>query len=103
MDRTNIDDRLLHGIVLAAGDGRRLERYVQEIKGEPLPKQYVNLIGRHSMLEHTFHRADKLIPKKQLLTVVSRRHLLRADVCRQLAGRPRETLVVQPANKETGP
>jgi len=103
MDTTNVDDRLLHGIVLAAGEGKRLQPYVQEIRGEALPKQYVNLIGRRSMLEHTFHRAEKLIPAEQIFTVVSRRHLLRADVCRQLASRPRETLIMQPANKETGP
>lgn len=35
--------------------------------------------------------------------VLSRWHLLRGDICRQLASRPRETLIVQPANKETGP
>ena len=103
LDTTNVDDRLLHGIVLAAGEGKRLQPYVQEIRGEALPKQYVNLIGRRSMLEHTFHRAEKLIPAEQIFTVVSRRHLLRADVCRQLASRPRETLIMQPANKETGP
>src|SRR5215468_11327955 len=103
MDTSSVDDWLVHGIVLAAGEGRRLQLYVQEIRSEPLPKQYVNLIGRRSMLEHTFHRAERLIPAKQILTVVSRGHLLRADVCRQLASRPRETLIVQPANKETGP
>jgi mannose-1-phosphate guanylyltransferase len=103
MGTTNVDNRLLHGIVLAGGEGRRLELYVQEIKGEALPKQYINVIGRRSMLEHTFHRAEKLISKEQILTVVSRRHLLCAEVCRQLASRPRETLIVQPANKETGP
>jgi mannose-1-phosphate guanylyltransferase len=103
MDSTNVDDRLLHGIVLAAGEGKRLQPYVQEIRGEALPKQYVNLIGRRSMLEHTFHRAEKLIPAEQIFTVVSRRHLLRAEVCLQVASRPRETLIVQPANKETGP
>jgi mannose-1-phosphate guanylyltransferase len=103
MDTTNVDDRLLHGIVLAGGEGTRLQLYVQEIKGEPLPKQYVNLIGRRSMLEHTFHRAEKLIPAEQIFTVVSRRHLLRTEICLQVASRPRETLIVQPANKETGP
>ena len=34
-------------------------------------------LGRRSMLERTFHRAEKLIPAEQILTVVSRRHLLR--------------------------
>lgn len=102
MHTTNLDERI-HGIVLAAGEGKRLEAYVQELIGEPLPKQYVQLIGNRSMLEHTFRRAEKLIPAEQILTVVDRGHLLRADVCRQLASRPRETLIVQPANKETGP
>jgi mannose-1-phosphate guanylyltransferase len=54
MDTTNVGDRLLHGIVLAAGERKRLQPYVQEIRGEALPKQYVNLIGRRSMLDHTF-------------------------------------------------
>jgi mannose-1-phosphate guanylyltransferase len=103
MDRANVDNSLLYAIVLAAGDGRRVQLYIEEIRGEPLPKQYVNFIGRRSMLEHTFHRAEKLTPSHQIFTVVSRRHLLRADICRQLASRPRETLIVQPANKETGP
>lgn len=93
----------LHGIVLAAGEGKRLEPYVQEITGEPLPKQYVNLIGKRSMLEDTFHRAEKLIPQERLLTVVSRQHLLHTEVRRQIASRPIDTIVMQPANKDTGP
>jgi mannose-1-phosphate guanylyltransferase len=103
IDTRSVDDGLVHGIVLAAGEGKRLQRYVQEMRGEALPKQYVNLAGRRSMLEHTFNRAEKIISRERIFTVVSRGHLLRADVCRQLASRPRETLIVQPANKETGP
>jgi mannose-1-phosphate guanylyltransferase len=75
MYATNLDERI-HGIVLSAGEGKRLESYVQEIIGEPLPKQYVQLIGNHSMIENTFYRAEKLIPPERLLTVVSRQHLL---------------------------
>jgi mannose-1-phosphate guanylyltransferase len=44
-----------------------------------------------------------LIPAEQILTVVSRQHLAHAEVRRQLAARPREILIVQPANKKTGP
>jgi mannose-1-phosphate guanylyltransferase len=80
-----------------------LRSYVQQLRGEELPKQYVNFVGRRSMLEHTFHRAEKLIPAERILTVVSRPHLAYAEARRQLAARPRETLIVQPANKETGP
>jgi mannose-1-phosphate guanylyltransferase len=101
INATSLDDRFLRGLVLAGGEGRRLQSYVQQLRGEELPKQYVNFIGRRSMLEHTFHRAEKLIPAERIFTVVSRPHLAHAEVRRQLAARPRETLIVQPVNKET--
>ena len=103
MEATGFDNRLIRGLVLAGGDGRRLQPYVQEIRGETLPKQFVNFVGRHSMVEQTFRRVERLIPPDQILTVVTRQHLLHPDVCRQLAYRHSETVVVQPSNKETGP
>ncbi len=91
------------GLVLSAGDGTRLKNYVRERCGVDLPKQYVNFIGRRSMLEHTFDRAEKLIPARQILTVVSQDHLRFTEVQRQLKNRPSENVIVQPINKETGP
>lgn len=91
------------GIVLAAGEGTRLRSFVLQLKGKSLPKQYVNFIGSRSMLEHTFQRAEKMIPSDRLFTVVSRDHLAHSEVRRQLAGRPEGTVVLQPENKETGP
>lgn len=93
----------LWGIVLAAGDGKRLEPLVQSLRGDALPKQFVNFIGTRSMLEHTFDRAEKLIPRERLLVVVSREHLKYPEVRRQLAGRMKNTVVVQPENKDTAP
>jgi mannose-1-phosphate guanylyltransferase len=55
------------------------------------------------MLEHTFHRAERLIPPERLFTVVNRDHLGHLEVKRQLLGRVPGTVVVQPVNKETGP
>jgi mannose-1-phosphate guanylyltransferase len=91
------------GLVLSAGDGKRLQSYVRRLRGLDLPKQYVNFIGRRSMLEHTFDRAEKLIPARRILTVVSRGHLRFTEVRRQLENRPSENVIVQPVNKETGP
>lgn len=91
------------GIVLAAGDGMRLRPLIHRLRGDALPKQYVNFIGTRSMLEHTLHRAEKLIPPERLFTVVSESHLDYPEVRRQLRGRPRETVVLQPENRETGP
>ena len=91
------------GLVLAAGDGTRLQEHVQQMLGRRLPKQYVNFIGRRSMIEHTFKRAETLIARQNILTIVGKHHLLQVEVRRQLAARHPGTVVVQPANKETGP
>jgi mannose-1-phosphate guanylyltransferase len=93
----------LWGLVLAAGDGKRLQPYIREIRGTDLPKQYVNFVGRRSMLEHTYQRSEMLIPRQQILTIVSKQHLRYREVQRQLGGQNADTVIVQPANKETGP
>jgi len=77
----------LWGLVLAGGEGKRLEEYVRQLRGESLPKQYVNFIGTRSMLEHTFDRAERLIPRQRILTIVSKHHLSLPDVRRQLSSR----------------
>ena len=91
------------GIVLAAGEGKRLRPFVQKLRGDTLPKQYVNFIGRRSMLEHTFHRAHKLVPAERLVTVVSERHLDHVEVRRQLSRQPPGCVIMQPDNRETAP
>jgi mannose-1-phosphate guanylyltransferase len=68
-----------------------------------LPKQYVNFIGKRSMLEHTFHRAQKMIPAERLFTVVSQSHLQHPEITGQLSGQPIGRIVEQPANRDTGP
>jgi len=91
------------GVVLAAGEGRRLQPLVRRLRGDDLPKQYVRFIGRRSMLEHTFDRIEKLIPREHIFTVVSPDHLYYPDARRQLSARSRGTVIAQPENKDTGP
>jgi len=104
---TRIDEQQrrnsLWGLVLAAGDGKRLQNYIRHTHAADLPKQYVNLVGQRSMLEHTFDRAEQLIPPTRILTVVGQHHLKHGEVRRQLARRVRDNVIVQPDNKETGP
>lgn len=90
-------------IILAAGEGKRLQPLVQQLRGDTLPKQYVNFVGTRSMLEHTFRRAEMLIQPERLFTIVSQHHLEYPDALRQLLSRPQETVIAQPENKETGP
>jgi mannose-1-phosphate guanylyltransferase len=89
--------------VLAAGAGERLRPFIHQLTGNTLPKQYVNIIGTRSMLEHTFHRAEKLIPRERLFTVVSQHHLDYREVRRQLSSRPTKNVVVQPEDRGTLP
>jgi mannose-1-phosphate guanylyltransferase len=91
------------GIVLAGGEGRRLQTFIYRLKGVNLPKQYVNFVGSHSMLERTFERAEKLILPDHLFTVVNQGHLQFPEVKQQLSSRPQGTVVMQPQNRETGP
>jgi mannose-1-phosphate guanylyltransferase len=91
------------GIVLSAGDGRRTQEVVRQRRGDDLPKQYINFVGSRSMLEHTWDRAESLIPAQRLFVVIAKKHLKFREVHRQLALRPPQSLVVQPANKETAP
>jgi mannose-1-phosphate guanylyltransferase len=91
------------GIVLAAGDGNRLRPFVEKLRGCAIPKQYVNFIGKRSMLEHTFSRAQKMIPAERLFTVVSESHVRHPEVARQLSSWPMVSIVEQPDNRDTGP
>jgi mannose-1-phosphate guanylyltransferase len=58
----------LCGLVLAGGEGQRLRPFVKRLRGDALPKQYVNFSGSRLMLEHTYSRAEKLIPRERLFT-----------------------------------
>ena len=99
----NNQDGLICGIVLAGGEGRRLQPFIKSLGKGTLPKQYVNLLGTHSMLEHTLRRAEKLIPPERVLTVITEPHLRYPEVREQCSNRPKDTVIVQPENKETAP
>jgi mannose-1-phosphate guanylyltransferase len=96
-------DLLLCGIVLAGGEGKRLRPFVHLLRQDLLPKQYVNFIGTRSMLEHTFHRAEKLIPPQRVFAVINQSHLQFSEAKAQVSRRLSDTMIVQPENKETAP
>ncbi len=96
-------DSLACALVLAGGEGKRLRPFVHLLRGDLLPKQYVNFIGRRSMLEHTLERAEKLAAAQRVFTVIDKSHLIFPEVRHQLATRCPATTIVQPANKETAP
>jgi mannose-1-phosphate guanylyltransferase len=90
-------------LVLAGGEGKRLRPFIHLLRRDLLPKQYVNFIGRRSMLEHTIDRAEKLVSSRNVFTIINKSHLVFADVRRQIAKRNPQTVIVQPQNRETAP
>ena len=81
-------ERQVCGIVLAGGEGKRLQSFIKRLRGDTLPKQFVNFIGRRSMLEHTFLRAEMFMPSDRVFTVVNGSHLKYPEVRRQISSRP---------------
>lgn len=89
------------GLVLAGGDGVRLQALTRALTGVPIPKQYCRLAGNRSMLEATLARIRPLFRPSRTLTLVNRDHLpLAEDQVRTL---PASNLLVQPQNRDTGP
>lgn len=91
----------LWAIVLAAGRGTRLATVTRALCGRDLPKQFVALTSRRTLLQETMDRIAPLIPPERTVVVVSDVH---ADLARaQLADYPGVEIVVQPADRGTGP
>ncbi len=87
------------GVILAGGDGTRLQRLARLICGDDRPKQFCPLIGNETLLEQTRQRAERSIPPEQILVPVTRSH--RAFYLQERGIRPSQR-IVQPANKGTG-
>jgi len=90
----------LWGIVLAGGEGTRLQNLVRRIYGYDRPKQYCTFVGTRSLLRHTIDRAAMLIPHKRILAVVNRSHS--EYVLEELGVNPSIEIMEQPAPRETG-
>jgi mannose-1-phosphate guanylyltransferase len=90
-----------YAIVLAGGNGTRMEDFVYQVYGCRHPKQYVAFTGKRSMIQHTLDRVEMLIPRGKILVVVDSKHRDIIDV--QLKERPPETVIFQPHNRETAP
>ncbi|MGH3056458.1 MAG: sugar phosphate nucleotidyltransferase, partial [Gaiellaceae bacterium] len=88
-------------LVLAGGDGKRLQALTEAITGAPIPKQYCRIVGERSLLESTLARTGHLVPRDRTLVIINHDHL---DIAReQLSTLPARSVLVQPRNCDTGP
>ena len=89
----------LWGIVLAGGEGKRLQEFIRKRYGTERPKQYSAIIGKRTMLRHTLDRVERIIPPKQLQIVVARKH--RKYLPEVLKEREKKAVLFTPENRES--
>jgi mannose-1-phosphate guanylyltransferase len=91
--------KYLWGIILAGGDGNRLQKFVERLYGYNRPKQYCTIVGTRSLIKHTLDRAQMFIPPERLITVVNSHH--DEYVSEEIGDQPTETIIEQPCNRDT--
>ena len=88
-------------VILAGGDGTRLQSMTRAITGDNRPKQFVPVIGGSTLLNQTRQRVALSIEPDQTLVVVTRKH---RRFYKPLANEiSRDLLLEQPLNKGTAP
>jgi mannose-1-phosphate guanylyltransferase len=87
------------GIVLAGGEGKRLQEFIRDRYGMERPKQYSAIIGKRSMLRHTLDRIEKIIPPKQLQIVIDKKH--RDYAWGEISEKERRAVLIAPVNRES--
>jgi mannose-1-phosphate guanylyltransferase len=88
-------------VVLAGGDGLRLERFVFSRFGARTPKQFCAFTGTRSMFEHTLDRASMGVERSRIFAVITQNHLQFAE--KQLRKVDPRNVIVQPAQRDTAP
>lgn len=91
--------RHIWSIILAGGEGERTRPFIQQWLGHALPKQYCAFVGTRSMLKHTWDRADRISPRNQKVTVISRHH--REKAWSHFDPPPAGQILLQPRNCDT--
>jgi mannose-1-phosphate guanylyltransferase len=87
-------------IILAGGDGTRLQGLTRIIEGDSRPKQFSKIFGRRSLLGHTRERLRPVFSDDRIRFVVTKGH--DSFYTAELADVDRSRVLEQPANRGTG-
>jgi mannose-1-phosphate guanylyltransferase len=88
-------------VILAGGDGTRLQEFSYTVSGDRRPKQFSTFFGGKSLLAHTRERISPLFDEENTLFALSRAHEIHYQ--RQLAELAADRKLVQPLNRGTAP
>jgi mannose-1-phosphate guanylyltransferase len=88
-------------VLLAGGDGTRLQSMTRAISGDNRPKQFVPVIGGSTLLDQTRRRVALSIEPSRTSIVVTQKHRrFYQSLAKEVS---RDLLVEQPFNKGTAP
>jgi mannose-1-phosphate guanylyltransferase len=87
-------------VVLAGGDGTRLQSLTRKIAGDSRPKQFCSIFGVESLLTQTRARLESLFHIDRELFVVTRAH--ETYYREELRNVPDSRIIPQPLNRGTG-
>ena len=87
------------GLVLAGGEGRRLQSLTTDRSGTPVPKQFCSLRGGSTLVQDAIARVRRCVEPEAILTIVSRAH--RPHWTRDLADQPAANIIEQPSLRGT--
>ena len=88
-------------VILAGGDGTRLQSMTRTITGDDRPKQFVPVIGGSTLLDQTRSRvALSVSPARTLFVVTEKHRRFYQSLTRSIS---QNLLLEQPANKGTAP
>jgi mannose-1-phosphate guanylyltransferase len=87
------------GIVLAGGEGRRLQSLTRDEQGRVVPKQFCSFLGTQSLLRSAIDRMAEVVERQRIIVVVAASH--RRWWQRELVDIEPENILVQPVNRGT--
>ena len=88
-------------VILAGGDGTRLQSMTRAITGDSRPKQFVPVVGGSTLLNQTRRRvALSIEPRRTLIVVTKKHHRFYKPLAEELSP---GLLLEQPLNRGTAP
>lgn len=88
-------------IVLAGGEGERMQPLICDWLGEGRPKQYCTFVGSRSMFQHTIDRACSVVSRGRVVTIIGKGH--RDFMTESANGQLPGLVIEQPSNIGTAP
>ncbi|MBB6713502.1 mannose-1-phosphate guanylyltransferase [Clostridium gasigenes] len=88
---------MLCALIMAGGKGERF----WPISTDEKPKQFLNLLGEKSMIQHTVKRLEEVIPLERVFIVTANQY---KDLIEEhLPNLPKKNIILEPKGKNTAP